>query len=100
MSYVLAGGKRGSVTITPSAVAELVVRAAEAVDGAEVRRGRRRLDIDVADGRACVRFELTARSGVVLPQLARDVQERVAEVLTSMCRVEIDGIDVSVEAVE
>jgi uncharacterized alkaline shock family protein YloU len=99
MSYVV-DGERGSVTIVPSALAELVVRAAEALDGAEVRRGSRRLDIDVADGRACVRLELTARYGVVLPQLARDVQERVAEVLTSMCRVEIDGVDVSVEAVE
>jgi uncharacterized alkaline shock family protein YloU len=65
-----------------------------------VRRGPRRLDIDVADGRACVRLELTARYGVVLPQLAGDVRERVAEVLMSMCRVEIDGVDVSVEAVE
>jgi uncharacterized alkaline shock family protein YloU len=47
-----------------------------------------------------VRLELSARYGLVLPQLARDVQERIAQVLTSMCRVEIDGIDVSVEAVE
>jgi uncharacterized alkaline shock family protein YloU len=99
MSYVVEG-VRGSITVTPSVLAALVVRAAEAVDGAEVRRGRRRLDIDVADGRARVRLELSARYGVVLPQLARDVQERVAEALTSMCRVEIDGIDVSVEAVE
>ena len=99
MSYVV-DVERGSVTITPSALAELVVRAAEAVDGAEVRRGRRRLDIEVADGRARVRLELSARYGLVLPQLARDVQERIAQVLTSMCRVEIDGIDVSVEAVE
>jgi len=99
MSYVV-DVERGSVTITPSALAELVVRAAEAVDGAEVRRGRRRLDIEVGDGRARVRLELSARYGLVLPQLARDVQERIAQVLTSMCRVEIDGIDVSVEAVE
>jgi uncharacterized alkaline shock family protein YloU len=99
MSYVVEG-VRGSITVTPSALATLVVRAAEAVDGAEVRRGRRRLDVDVADGRARVRLELSARYGVVLPQLARDVQERVAEALTSMCRVEIDEIDVSVEAVE
>jgi len=76
------------------------VRAAETVDGVEVRRGRRRLDIDVADGRARVRLELSARYGVILPQLARDVQQRVAEALSSMCRVEIEGIDVSVEAVE
>lgn len=99
MSYVV-DGARGSITVTPSALAALVVRAAETVDGAEVRRGRRRLDVEVADGRAHVRLELSARYGVVLPELARNVQERVAEALTSMCRVEVDGIDVSVEAVE
>ena len=99
MSYVV-DGVRGSITVTPSALAALVVRAAESVDDAEVRRGRRRLDIDVSDGRAHVRLELSARYGVVLPQLARDVQQRVAEALSSMCRVEIEGIDVSVEAVE
>jgi uncharacterized alkaline shock family protein YloU len=99
MSYVLTD-TRGSITVTPSALAELVVRAAEAVDGAGVRRGRRRLDIDVADGHAHVRLELSARYGVVLPQLARDVQERVAAALTAMCAVEVDGIDISVEEVE
>lgn len=99
MSYVLTD-TRGSITVTPSALAELVVRAAEAVDGAGVRRGRRRLDIDVADGHAHVRLELSARYGVVLPQLARDVQERVAAAITAMCGVEVDGIDISVEEVE
>jgi uncharacterized alkaline shock family protein YloU len=99
VSYVV-DDARGSITVTPSALAGLVVRAAETVDGAKVRRGRRRLEVDVADGRARVRLELSARYGVVLPQLARDVQESVAEALTSMCRVEIDGIDVSVEEVE
>jgi uncharacterized alkaline shock family protein YloU len=99
MSYVVAG-TRGSITVTPSALAELVVRAAESVDGAEVRRGRRRLDVDLADGHAQVRLELAARYGVVLPQLAREVQERVADALASMCRVEVDAVDVSVEAVE
>lgn len=99
MSYVLSG-TRGSITVTPSALAQLVVRAAESVDGAEVRRGRRRLDVEVVDGRAHVRLELAARYGVVLPHLARDVQERVSAALASMCRVEVEGVDVSVEAVE
>jgi uncharacterized alkaline shock family protein YloU len=98
MTYVL-DGARGTITVTPSALAGLVVHAAEAVDGAGVRRGRRRLEIDVADGRAHVRLELSARYGAVLPQLAREVQERVAEALSSMCRIEADGIDVSVEEV-
>ena len=99
MSYV-APGERGSVTVTPSALQELVVRAAETVDGAEVRRGRRRLDIEIADGRAHVRLELSARYGLVLPRLAREVQERVTDALTSMCGLEVEAVDVSVEAVE
>ena len=93
-------GDRGSISVTASTLSELVVRAAESVDGAEVRRGRRRLDIDVADGHAQVRLELSARYGVVLPQLAREVQERVTRALTTMCGVEVDAVDVSVEAVE
>jgi uncharacterized alkaline shock family protein YloU len=99
MSYVMPGD-RGSVTVNASALSELVVRAAESVRGAEVRRGRRRLDIEVADGHAQVRLELSARYGVVLPALAREVQDRVADALTAMCGVEVDAVDVSVEAVE
>jgi uncharacterized alkaline shock family protein YloU len=99
MSYVMPGD-RGSVMVTASALNELVVRAAESVGGAEVRRGRRRLDVDVADGHASVRLELSARYGVVLPALAREVQERVADALVAMCGVEVDAVDLSVEEVE
>ncbi len=99
MSYVVEGA-RGTVTVTPSALADLVVTAAETVSGAQVRRGRRRLEVDLADGHGRVRLELSARYGVVLPQLAREVQERVAAALCSMCRVEVDAVDVSVEEVE
>jgi uncharacterized alkaline shock family protein YloU len=99
MSYVLEA-THGTVTITPSALAELIVRAAELVDGAEVRRGRRRLDVDVSEGKAWVRLELSARYGVVLPELARDVQQRVSDALTSMCGVDVQAVDVSVEEVE
>jgi uncharacterized alkaline shock family protein YloU len=90
----------GSVTVTPSALADLVARAAESVDGAHVRRGRRRLDVELAGGTARVRLELTARYGVVLPDLARSVQTRVAETLATMCRVEVEAVDVTVEEVE
>jgi len=90
----------GTITVTPSALAGLVAAAAEAVDGAHVRRGRRRLDIEMTDGAARVRLELTARYGIVLPDLARDVQENVAAALTRMCRVDVESVDVSVEEVE
>jgi len=98
VSYVVSD-EGGSVVVTTAALTELVVTAAEAVDGAEVRRGRRRLEVDVAEGRARVRLELEAPYGIVLPRLARDVQERVADALASMCGVEVEAVDVSVEAV-
>ena len=90
----------GTITVTPSALADLVARAAETVDGAHVRRGRRRLDVDVTDGKARVRLELNASYGTVLPDLARAVQARVAETLATMCRVDVQRVDVSVEEIE
>jgi uncharacterized alkaline shock family protein YloU len=99
MSYVV-DATHGSITVTPSALAELVSRAAEAVDGAQVRRGRRRLDVEISDGSARVRLELSARYGTVLPELARDVQQHVTDALATMCRVEVQAVDVSVEEIE
>ena len=99
MSFILEE-VQGTITVTPSALAGLVAAAAERVDGVHVHRGRRRLEIDLADGTARVRLELTARYGLVLPELARDVQEQVAEALTTMCRVVVETVDVSVEEVE
>ena len=90
----------GTITVTPPALAGLVIQAAEAVDGVQVRRGRRRLEIEVAPGEARVRLELTARYGLVLPEVAREVQERVADALATMCAVRIESVDVSVEEVE
>jgi uncharacterized alkaline shock family protein YloU len=98
VSYVVSRPE-GAITVTPSALAGLVATAAEAVDGAEVRRGRRRLDVDVTDGTARVRVELTAPYGAVLPELAREVQRRVAEALTKMCSVDVEAVDVSVEEI-
>jgi uncharacterized alkaline shock family protein YloU len=90
----------GTITVTPPALAGLVVQAAEAVDGVQVRRGRRRLDIDVSLGESNVRLELSARYGLVLPDVAREVQERVADALVTMCGVGVGSVDVSVEEVE
>jgi len=90
----------GTITVTAPVLADLVTQAAEGGDGARVRRGRRRPEIEVSREGAHVRLELAARYGVVLPELARRVQERVAEALTTMCKVKVEGIDVSVEEVE
>jgi uncharacterized alkaline shock family protein YloU len=98
MSYELTRPE-GTITVSPSALAGLVTTAAESVEGAEVRRGRRRLEIEVGDGSARVRLELIAHYGVVLPDLARAVQERVADALTKMCSVKVEAVDVSVEEI-
>jgi uncharacterized alkaline shock family protein YloU len=90
---------RGAITVTQSALGALITSAAESVDGARVRRGRRRLEFEVAEGAASVRLELSARYGVVLPDLARAVQERVAHAIATMCAVEVERVDVSVEEV-
>ena len=90
----------GTITISPGAIAQVVVRAAEAADGARVRRPRRGLEVEVAEGHARVELELAARYGAVLPDVAREVQERVAGALEGMCGLVVDGVDVSVEELE
>jgi uncharacterized alkaline shock family protein YloU len=85
--------------VPPSVLADLVARAAETVDGAQVRRGRRRLEVELANGGARIRLELAARYGTVLPDLARAVQERVAVAVEATCGVSVEAVDVSVEEV-
>ena len=96
---VLARNDDGSVSIAPRALSYLVVQAAESVEGVRVRRTRRHLVAAIAAGRAHVTLELAVRFGVVLPEAARLVQERVADALRAMCGVAVDAVDVSVEEV-
>jgi uncharacterized alkaline shock family protein YloU len=99
VSLVL-GGSHGTITVTAAALASLVVQATESVDGARVRRARRRVDVALTDGQARVSLELVARYGVVLPELARLVQERVTDALATMCGLVVDAVDVDVEEIE
>src|SRR4051812_6387774 len=71
--------EHGTITVTPAALQRLVVGAAESVDGARVRRPRRALELTIGGRCAEVSLALTAREGIVLPDLARAVQERVAD---------------------
>lgn len=95
MSLVVSDGG-GTVTITDAALGQIVIQSAEAVDGARVRRPKRHLEIAVADGRAHVELELAVAYGRVLPDVAREVQERVTDALQRMCAVRVDAVDVSV----
>jgi uncharacterized alkaline shock family protein YloU len=94
--YVLQGAG-GSISIGRGALAAIVRRAAESVEGARVRR--RGLELRVDDDRARVELALAAPYGAVLPQLAREVQERVAAALATMCALTA-AVDVAVEELE
>jgi uncharacterized alkaline shock family protein YloU len=93
-------GEGGTITVAPGVLSQVVVGAAEGVDGARVRRPRRGLDVEVEDGRARVSLELAVRSGLVLPEVAHEVQRRVGDSLRTMCGLEPAAVDVSVEEVE
>jgi uncharacterized alkaline shock family protein YloU len=83
------------VTVSDAAFAQIVVRAAQEVDGARVRRPKKvSLDGDRLE------LALGARRGAVLPELARAVQARVAETVETMCELRLAGVDVTIEVVD
>jgi uncharacterized alkaline shock family protein YloU len=87
------------IKITDSALTQIVIRAAETVDGVKVLRPRRHLDIDLAAGDARVQLDVKIAYGQVLPEAAQAVQERVADALGTMCGVNVRSVDVNVEDV-
>ncbi|MGH3102941.1 MAG: Asp23/Gls24 family envelope stress response protein [Gaiellaceae bacterium] len=90
----------GTITVAPAVLSQIVLRSAESVEGARVRRPRRGLDVEVQDGSARVTLELAVRFGRVLPDVARDVQERIAEALRSTCGLETSAVEVAVEELD
>jgi len=89
----------GAITVTAAALQRLVVAAAESVEGARVRRPRRGLSLAIAGTRTEVSLELVARDGVVLPELGRAVQERVADALVTACDLDVARVDVAIEEI-
>jgi uncharacterized alkaline shock family protein YloU len=88
------------VRITDAALTQIVVRAAEAVEGARVRRPRRHLEIEIDGASAGVELELAVTYGKVIPDVVREVQERVAAALGTMCGVNVTAVNVSVEELD
>ena len=86
----------GTVTVTDAALNQIVVQAAEAAGGTRVRR-RRHVGIAIAETGTRVQLELAVTYGRVLPDVARDVQERVASALGTMCGVNVTAVDVAIE---
>jgi uncharacterized alkaline shock family protein YloU len=97
LSRVLVSESGGSVRVSEVALTDIVRRAVESVEGARLRKGRRRLGVELQDGRARAELQLAVAYGQVLPEIAAAVQEQVADALTQMCDVEVDAVDVTVE---
>jgi uncharacterized alkaline shock family protein YloU len=100
LSRVLVQESGGSVRVTEAALTEIVRRAVASVDGARLRKGRRRLGLELTGGRARAELQLAVAYGRVLPEVSAAVQERVADVLTRMCDVEVEAVDVTVEELD
>ena len=88
------------VKVTDGALTQIVVRAVAGVEGARVRRPRRKVTIAIENGHARVDLELAVAYGKVLPEVARDVQREVADALARMCDLAVDAVDVSVEELD
>jgi uncharacterized alkaline shock family protein YloU len=100
VSRVLVQDDAGSVRLSEVALTEIVRRAVSSVDGARLRKGRRRLGVELQDGRARAELQLAVAYGRVLPEVASAVQERVADALVQMCDVEVEAVHVTVEELD
>ena len=90
----------GSVRVSEAALTEIVRRAVASVEGVRLRKGRRRLGVELQDGRARAELRLVVAYGRVLPEVSAAVQERVADALARMFDVEVDAVDVTVEELD
>jgi uncharacterized alkaline shock family protein YloU len=100
MTYVVQESAGGSIAIADAVLTQIVVQAAESIDGARVHRARRKLELEIEGRRAHVELELAVTYGKVLPDVARDVQEEVAHALRGMCGLDIASIDVTIEELD
>ena|SRR5437763_6985358 len=98
MTYVVREDA-GSITVAEPALTQIVVQAAEEVEGARVRR-RRKLGLEIDGEGVRVEVGLAVAYGLVLPEVAHEVQERVAAALRRMCGVEVRAVDVAVEELD
>ena len=83
--------------VSEAALSEIVRRAVASVEGARLRKGRRRFGVEIEGGRARADLRLVVTYGRILPEVCTAVQERVAEALERMCDVEVEAVHVTVE---
>jgi uncharacterized alkaline shock family protein YloU len=89
----------GRIDVSHGALQRLVARAAEQVDGVRVQRQRRSPRVEFAGGAARVTVGLAVRRGAIVPETAREVQQRVSEAVGSMLQVRVEAVDVAVEEI-
>jgi uncharacterized alkaline shock family protein YloU len=82
------------VTVTDGALGQIVVTAAEQVDGVRVRK---RKGLEPQEGR--IALSLAVPYGAVLPETARDVQAHVVAALQKMCELDV-AVDVTFDEVD
>lgn len=99
MTRVLVQESGGTVRLSEAALTGIVRGAVSSVDGARLRKGRR-LGVELAGGHARADLQLAVAYGRVLPEVARAVQEQVAETLATMCEVEVEAVDILVEELD
>jgi len=100
LSRILVSEAGGSVRVSEAALSEIVRRAVASVEGARLRKGRRRLGVELEDGRARAELRLVVSYGRVLPEVSAAVQERVADALSTMVDLDVEAVDVSIEELE
>jgi uncharacterized alkaline shock family protein YloU len=100
LSRILVQESTGTVRVSEAALTEVVRRAVASVEGARLRKGRRRIGVELQDGRAHAELRLIVAYGRVLPEVSAAVQERVGDALARMFEVEVDAVDVTVEELD
>jgi uncharacterized alkaline shock family protein YloU len=90
----------GTITLTDAALTYIVVQSAESVEGARVRRARRKVGIELDGPQVRVELELAVAYGNVLPEVAQDVQLRITDSLTRMCGLDVSAVDVTIEELD
>lgn len=100
MSRILVQESSGSVRVSEVALTEIVRRAVSSVEGARLRKRRRRLGVELDGGRARAELQLAVEYGRVLPEVSAAVQDRVADALARMCDVEVEAVHVTVEELD
>jgi uncharacterized alkaline shock family protein YloU len=100
VSRILVQDDAGSVRLSEAALTAIVRQAVSSVDGARLRKGRRRIGVELQDGRARAELQLAVAYGRVLPEVAGAVQEQVADALARMCDVEVEAVHVTIEELD